>query len=1267
MKTQASLTSECLLLSCLLLAESAGAATLFSNDYNIAGFGQRTERIFSTEFTVEKPWTLDAVNIEVTHQYASELELSLTSPTGDVFFLLNRNGARTRVGNGSGTLAGVETYTLVESGAPLGSVSNWNFTGYRPGGIYDALEWPSGTRASGVWTIALTNVNVSGLQGGAVGNVTVTGQAGPPCASTPQGVVAWWPGESNAWDVIGAFDGSFGPKPPPPGASLYTNGLVGTAFRFSPGQFVTVPASAALDLGKGDGFTFETWMNPERTSSLGIFGWGISQVRLQIGRSRVLEAYLVKALGQTILLQSVPATVEAAVWQHVALTCNITNGAAALYLNGARVAQTNMGPGALRTFGTFNLGSADGRGYFLGSLDEPSLYSRALSHAEIQSIYFAAAAGKCPPPPPDCKVAEADIAGWWRGESNTLDSVTINHGTMQPPGFPAQIGYSSGRYGAAFALRGANYVTVPASPLLDVGPGSGLTVEAWVNPSYTSYPIAEWNSGTGTQGVYLAYSVARGPGYLEANLVDEQGQSHVVLSPFIPPVFNQWRHVAMTHDRTTGSAALFVDGSVVTQTNLGSFTPRTTGNLYLGYRPPGNYPGSGSRFNGLMDEVTVYRRALSPSEIRCLKVAGDAGKYPPQTECLTPAPGMVAWWRGESNTLDSAQDNLGVLYARPSSGYTNGRVGLAFATGIREYMFVRSPHGLDVGKRPGLTVEAWINPALTASGSILGWSSPSGVSLSYNYGGPGNLRADLKDNVGVSHFLTSAPGLVNTGRWQHVALTYDRDSGWASMFVDGAVAAATHFGGLTPETSGNVLIGTGPASYFRGAVDEVAVYERALTPFEIATIYHSANGRCTEPPVVVRHPTSQRVNVGDDVSMTVEAVGNPILRYQWFREGYQFPKPTFLMDATNRWVTLTNVQNSSEGYYHVAVTNAFGSAISSNVLLLVNYPPVADASATRTPLILAPCTNELVAILDGSESSDPDGDLLDYQWFVPANNSAAATGVVAMLSLPAGAHTFDLLVDDGLLTDSNQVTVEVLTISQAIDRLVAAVNASSLKRMQRALLTLHLRLADTLLSRGNTVAGVVQLKGFIRKVDHFVEPDDAALAANWTAQANAIMDAVRSCWPGNSALEQLLVVVRASELPDPLRDKLEAYLITAIERANEHSEQAAAEYLESFISTTEAELRRADSELAAVLVDAARDIVDDTERGRMRPTAALAVNGVRMEFDGEEAQIYIIEASTDMVSWEMIGVAKHKGNGRFNFEDANADKFPWRFYRVVTP
>jgi hypothetical protein len=63
----------------------------------------------------------------------------------------------------------------------------------------------------------------------------------------------------------------------------------------------------------------------------------------------------------------------------------------------------------------------------------------------------------------------------------------------------------------------------------------------------------------------------------------------------------------------------------------------------------------------------------------------------------------------------------------------------------------------------------------------------------------------------------------------------------------------------------------------------------------------------------------------------------------------------------------------------------------------------------------------------------------------------------------------------------------------------------------------------------------------------------------------------------------------------------------------------------------------------------------------------IAGGKITIEFAGAAARIYLIEASTDLVHWRRIGVARHRGSGRFEFEDSQTIRVPCRYYRVVTP
>ena len=114
------------------------------------------------------------------------------------------------------------------------------------------------------------------------------------------------------------------------------------------------------------------------------------------------------------------------------------------------------------------------------------------------------------------------------------------------------------------------------------------------------------------------------PGCLFANLVDTTGQFHGLSTPSGAVQANVFQHVGLSYDKATGLGRLFLNGVVVDEQNLGQFTPETTFDLYIGQRPPG---GASSRtFRGIIDEVSLYKRALSSNEIVSIYTAGDAGK-----------------------------------------------------------------------------------------------------------------------------------------------------------------------------------------------------------------------------------------------------------------------------------------------------------------------------------------------------------------------------------------------------------------------------------------------------------------------------------------------------------------------------------------------------------------------------------------------------------------------------------------------------------------
>ena len=211
-----------------------------------------------------------------------------------------------------------------------------------------------------------------------------------------------------------------------------------------------------------------------------------------------------------------------------------------------------------------------------------------------------------------------DLVSWWHAEGNAKDVTGRNNGVLE-----GKIRFARGEVGRAFFFGNTNAdVRIPASPSLDVGAGDGFTLMAWINPSDVTYrhPIFEWNAGDGTTywGVHFyidpitPYGLQSGALY--ANIVDSNGNWHQIWSSGGTAVSNVFQHVALTYDNATGMATIYRNGTIVAQQNLGSFTPLTTYDLYLGRRPMTQ--GETYTFAGRMDEVAIFDGALSNVQIR---------------------------------------------------------------------------------------------------------------------------------------------------------------------------------------------------------------------------------------------------------------------------------------------------------------------------------------------------------------------------------------------------------------------------------------------------------------------------------------------------------------------------------------------------------------------------------------------------------------------------------------------------------------------------
>jgi len=169
-------------------------------------------------------------------------------------------------------------------------------------------------------------------------------------------------------------------------------------------------------------------------------------------------------------------------------------------------------------------------------------------------------------------------------------------------------------------------------------------------------------------------------------------------------------------------------------------------------------------------------------------------------------------------------------------------------------------------------------------------------------------------------------------------------------------------------------------------------------------------------------------------------------------------------------------------------------------------------------LVLSPNNVGACVTLDGTASSDADGDTLSYVWLVdgvPVGTDA----VLENVCLPAGAREVTLVVDDGSPADGpcdspstgeTTVVVEVMLLSAATEELIMQVDEASLiSRKNKQQFFATLKNATASFDRGSYGAGINQLESFQNKVRAQLK-DDPSTAEEWIRIAQEIIDGAQT-------------------------------------------------------------------------------------------------------------------------------------------------------------
>ncbi len=209
---------------------------------------------------------------------------------------------------------------------------------------------------------------------------------------------------------------------------------------------------------------------------------------------------------------------------------------------------------------------------------------------------------------------------------------------------------------------------------------------------------------------------------------------------------------------------------------------------------------------------------------------------------------------GTTASDSSGNSNTGTLINSPT-WTTSGKYGSALSfDGVNDYVDAGGNNSLDISNN--LTISAWIKTSDTSGNGRIIQRRALGATKGYEFSVGTNGSLGFFYGDGTNYGYSDAWGVnnkINDGSWHHVVLTIvngSTPSGSAISYVDGIFFAQQNFstvGSFTQTT--NLIIGNYSTKYFKGSIDEIRIYNRALSQSEIQTDMNTPlGGTDTTPP-----------------------------------------------------------------------------------------------------------------------------------------------------------------------------------------------------------------------------------------------------------------------------------------------------------------------------------------------------------------------------------------------------------------------------------
>jgi hypothetical protein len=657
----------------------------------------------------------------------------------------------------------------------------------------------------------------------------------PASNVAPGNQVAYYPLDGDAKDYAQTSQNNLTDNNTVTQASTKTNAA---QFTNASSQYLSITDNAALSAGDID-FSVSAWVyldsnGANRTivhkgsnvsngnyeyflfyySTTNRFRWAVSASG---GAEATLDA---NSLGA-------PAT---GTWYYIVAWHDATANTISIQVNNGTVDSTSYSSGSQDSSQAFNIGRANGSGFYWdGRIDAVGFWKRTLSSTERAQLYNGGRGMTYQQV--QAASLTTNLNGYWdlnetsgsRADSAGANTLTDNASVTSNPGVT---GIATGS-AAQFTRANTEYFSKTDNADLSAA-DVDLTVAGWFyldSVSTTRYLIAKGSSTVSLSTIDYRIYFSSG-GTVNWN-VSNGTTSATVSTAAGSAIANQWYYVVAWHDAVNDQIGISLNNAAaITSAHTGGVND-TTGTFYVGVGPGADVNGL---HDGRMDEVAVWKRVLTADERASLYNGGFGRMY---RDLSAPLKGsLVSYWDMEEDSgtrSDAHYHGQNHTTATGSPTVTQGKFSNAYTfNGSTDYL---SNSALTTSLSGDMSASLWVkSSSSTTSMRIfdLAQAATIGTQITMGSGVIG-----LDNSGGPTSSVSTGSGM-NDGQWHHVVVT--RSGTTYTLYVDNVSIGTS--GGTAP-TYTRVFIGvrSNALNFFNGSIDDVRVFNTALTTTQIAALY----------------------------------------------------------------------------------------------------------------------------------------------------------------------------------------------------------------------------------------------------------------------------------------------------------------------------------------------------------------------------------------------------------------------------------------------